>query len=94
LQVVKSRPNKNLLTTATEPSVQLPTPTRFIRVIAQRGGAYSPPSPLLELSREVFGELPPATVLQVRARRVEGAEFPNGYRDEYLAEEREIPAVP
>jgi hypothetical protein len=31
-------------------------------------------------------------VLQMRAERVPDAQAPNGYRDEYRAEERELPA--
>jgi hypothetical protein len=93
LQVVESRPNKNLLTTTREPQAQIAPGVRYVRVVAQRGSGYSPPSALLELPPAATAQLPPAKILQVRAKRVEGAEFPNGYRDEYLAEERDIPHV-
>jgi hypothetical protein len=94
LQVVQSRPNNNVLAATPAQQVEIAPTVRFLRVVAKTGSAYSPPSPLLELPPAATAGLPPAQVLQVRASKVESPELPNGYRDEYLAEERAYPLVP
>jgi len=91
LQVVESRPNKNLLGTARGSSVKLAASCRFYRVVAKRGRAFSVPSSLIRAESEDTANLPPAKVLQMRAKRIENAELKNGYADEYVAEEMLLP---
>jgi hypothetical protein len=85
-EVTASRPNKNLLATVASPRATVP-PFRFYRIIAQRGKAYSVPSPLIRLPSEFAHGLPPAIVLQTRWSKLEGPQYPNGYIDRYIASE-------
>lgn len=92
-QPTQTRPNLNLLASTRENIARFKPTTRFLRVIARRGRAYSTPSRLLETPPFGIANLAPATVLQVRAERIPRAGPPNGYEDEYLASESELPAA-
>lgn len=78
--VEKSRPNKNLVATVTQPQIELEPAYRFYRVITRRAGVLSVPGDLLVMPPALAGKLPPALVLQDRWQRVDG-------RDEHLATE-------
>ena len=90
----QTRPNKNLIHTVrgTSAAEFFPT-TRFHRVIARGGAAFSTPSALIPTPDVLARSLPPATVLEVRAAQIADPRAPNGYRDEYRAEERELPGA-
>jgi hypothetical protein len=92
LKVVESRPNKNLLATTSDGGVTFPAAHHFYRIVARRGEELSTPSAIVQAPLEARAQLAPARVLQMRAGRVPDAQAPNGYRDEYRAEERELPA--
>jgi hypothetical protein len=87
LAVEKTRPNKNLLVITSANSCVVPA-FRFYRIISRRGSVLSTPTSLIKLGPESsLANLPPATVLQVRWRKID---MPNGYTDEYLACEQQV----
>ena len=91
LQVVESRPNQNLFATTRNQAAAVGAKHRYFRVIAKRGNCLSPPSALVQAPITGTPNLPPGKVLQMRAKRIEGPEFKNGYIDEYVAEEMTLP---
>ncbi len=78
--IEQHRPNKNLVATVTKPEIELEPAFRFYRVITRRGGVLSVPGDLIATPAAFAAKLPPALVLQVRWRRVDGT-------DEHIATE-------
>lgn len=85
-KVTKTRENKNLIATVQMPEHEFAPQHRFFRIIARSGGIYSVPGPLLTLSPELAKDLPPPTVLQVRASK-------QGTKDVYRATEEQLTEV-
>jgi hypothetical protein len=85
-KVVEDRPNKNLLATTQEASVEFKPEHRFYRVIARKEDVASVPSALFELPAELAKGLPEAMILQARASK-------EGNRDVYKVTEQKLPAV-
>ena len=73
-EIAQHRPNRNLVTTVREPTVELTPAFRFYRVIARRSGVLSVPGDLLATPPALAAKLPPASVLQDRWRRVDDAD--------------------
>ena len=74
LEITQRRPNRNLVATVREPAIELVPACRFYRVIARRAGVLSVPGDLLATPPALAARLPPASVLQDRWRRVDGAD--------------------
>ena len=73
-EIAQHRPNRNLVATVREPTVELTPAFRFYRVIARRSGVLSVPGDLLATPPALAAKLPPASVLQDRWRRVDDAD--------------------
>ena len=73
LKILKERANENLVTKTTETSAEFVPEHRFFRVVAKKGTAYSVPTALIDIGTDF--KLPPAKVLQVRAKNEGGKDF-------------------
>ncbi|MDF1813959.1 MAG: hypothetical protein P1V20_17280 [Verrucomicrobiales bacterium] len=86
-EILKSRPNQNLLGRTVDSEFAVREPFLYYRVIAIREGVYSTPSDLLRVQEGGVNKIP--KVLQTRWRKEENPQAPLGYDDIYHALELE-----